>query len=185
MSNRLLPYDTIIKAHEGDPMDILPPDLVTFSQDAKNLLNDLQSRNERMFLLTFLVVNTAATRRELDNDLFTVSGIMQKYNCLLKRLDFQQEQGLVSSLPLGYNGIEIQRGMTTSSTAIFVPFMTQELRILWQSGKIAFGFSLMIEMLQLLLRLGTFQLSDIFYNTVGGVLGGLMYYAVMKVRKRL
>lgn len=52
-------------------------------------------------------------------------------------------------------------------------------------SKIAFGFSLMIEMLQLLLRLGTFQLSDIFYNTVGGVLGGLMYYAVMKVRKRL
>ena len=113
----------------GYDMDILPPDLVTFSQDAKNLLNDLQSRNERMFLLTFLVVNTAATRRELDNDLFTVSGIMQKYNCLLKRLDFQQEQGLVSSLPLGYNGIEIQRGMTTSSTAIFVPFMTQELRM--------------------------------------------------------
>ena len=113
----------------GYDMDILPPDLVTFSQDAKNLLNDLQSRNERMFLLTFLVVNTAATRRELDNDLFTVSGIMQKYNCLLKRLDFQQEQGLGSSLPLGYNGIEIQRGMTTSSTAIFVPFMTQELRM--------------------------------------------------------
>ena len=110
-------------------MDILPPDLVTFSQDAKNLLTDLQSRNERMFLLTFLVVNTAATRRELDNDLFTVSGIMQKYNCVLKRLDFQQEQGLMSSLPLGYNGIEIQRGMTTSSTAIFVPFMTQELRM--------------------------------------------------------
>ncbi len=111
----------------GYDMDILPPDLVTFSQDAKNLLTDLQSRNERMFLLTFLVVNTAATRRELDNDLFTVSGIMQKYNCVLKRLDFQQEQGLMSSLPLGYNGIEIQRGMTTSSTAIFVPFMTQEL----------------------------------------------------------
>ena len=42
-----------------------------------------------------------------------------------------------------------------------------------------------IEMLQLLLRLGTFQLSDIFYNTVGGVLGGLMYCAVMKARKRL
>lgn len=111
----------------GYDMDILPPDLVTFSQDAKNLLTDLQSRNERMFLLTFLVVNTVATRRELDNDLFTVSGIMQKYNCSLKRLDFQQEQGLMSSLPLGLNGIEIQRGMTTSSTAIFVPFMTQEL----------------------------------------------------------
>ena len=113
----------------GYDMDIIPSDLATYGAEAKKLLQDLQSRNERMFLLTFLVVNTAATRRELDNDLFTVSGIMQKYNCVLKRLDFQQEQGLVSSLPLGYNGIEIQRGMTTSSTAIFVPFMTQELRM--------------------------------------------------------
>ena len=58
-------------------------------------------------------------------------------------------------------------------------------KILWQSGKIAFGFSLMIEMLQLLLRLGTFQLSDIFYNTAGGAIGGLMYCALMKARKRL
>ena len=58
-------------------------------------------------------------------------------------------------------------------------------KIVWQSGKIAFVFSISIEMLKLLLRLGTFQLSDIFYNTVGGVLGGLMYCAVMKVRKRL
>ena len=113
-------------------MDILPPDLVTYSNDAKTLLEDLQSRNERMFLLTFLVVNMAPTRRELDNDLFTVSGIVQKYNCTLKRLDFQQEDGFLSSLPLGHNGIEIKRGMTTSSTAIFVPFTVQEL---FQSGE--------------------------------------------------
>ena len=58
-------------------------------------------------------------------------------------------------------------------------------KILWQSGKIAFVFSVSIEMLQLLLRLGTFQLSDIFYNTVGGIFGGLMYRTVMKARKRL
>ena len=58
-------------------------------------------------------------------------------------------------------------------------------KILWQSGKIAFCFSISIEMLQLLLRLGTFQLSDIFYNTVGGALGGLLYYVAMKARKRL
>nr|WP_066732740.1 DUF87 domain-containing protein [Bariatricus massiliensis] len=113
----------------GYDMEILPPDLVTFSQDAKTLLTDLQSRNERMFLLTFLIVNTAPTRRELDNDIFTVGGIVQKYNCVLKRLDFQQEQALLSSLCLGSNTIEIQRGMTTSSTAIFIPFLTQELRM--------------------------------------------------------
>ena len=117
----------------GYDMEILPPDLITYSKDAAALLADLQSRNERMFLLTFLVTNTAPTRQRLENDIFTVSGIAQKYNCALKRLDFQQEQGYMSSLPLGYNGIEIQRGMTTSSTAIFVPFMTQELRMGGQS----------------------------------------------------
>jgi len=58
-------------------------------------------------------------------------------------------------------------------------------KTLWQSGKIAFIFSVIIEMLQLLLRLGTFQLSDIFYNTVGGMIGGMMYCAVMKARKCL
>ena len=113
----------------GYDMEILPPDLISFSKDAAELLADLQSRNERMFLLTFTVVNLAPSRQRLENDVFTVLGIAQKYNCALKRLDWQQEQGFVSSLVLGYNGIEIQRGMTTSSTAIFIPFMTRELRM--------------------------------------------------------
>ena len=113
----------------GYDMEILPPDLITFSKDAAELLTELQSRNERMLLLTFTVVNIAPTRQRLENDVFTVSGIAQKYNCALKRLDWQQEQGFVSSLVLGYNGLEIQRGMTTSSTAIFIPFMTRELRM--------------------------------------------------------
>ena len=113
----------------GYDMEILPPDLITFSKDAAELLSDLQSRNERMFLLTFTVINLAPTRQKLENDVFTVGGIAQKYNCALRRLDWQQEQGFVSSLVLGYNGIEIQRGMTTSSTAIFIPFMTRELRM--------------------------------------------------------
>ena len=113
----------------GYDMEILPPDLITFSKDAAELLADLQSRNERMFLLTFTVVNLAPNRQRLENDVFTVGGIAQKYNCALKRLDWQQEQGFVSSLALGYNSIEIQRGMTTSSTAIFIPFMTRELRM--------------------------------------------------------
>lgn len=58
-------------------------------------------------------------------------------------------------------------------------------KILWQSGKIAFVFSVSIEMLQLLFRLGTFQLSDIFYNTVGGLIGGVCYLGTMKARKHL
>ncbi len=115
-----------------DP-DILPPDLATFSKDAAELLADLQSRNERMLLLTFTVVNLAPNKERLENDVFTVSGIAQKYNCALRRLDWQQEQGYVSSLALGRNEVQIQRGMTTSSTAIFVPFITRELRMGGQS----------------------------------------------------
>lgn len=99
----------------GYDIDILPPDLITYSKDAAALLADLQSRNERMFLLTFTIVNMAPTRQQLENDIFTVAGITQKYNCFVKRLDFQQEQGFMSSLPLGWNGIEIQRGMTPAA----------------------------------------------------------------------
>ena len=111
----------------GYDMDIIPSDLAMFGGEAKNLLQDLQSRNERMFLLTFLVVNMANTKRKLENDIFAAAGIAQKYNCALTRLDYQQEAGLMSSVPLGENLIPIQRGLTTSSTAIFIPFITQEL----------------------------------------------------------
>ena len=111
----------------GYDMDIIPSDLATFGGEAKNLLQDLQSRNERMFLLSFLVVNMADTKRKLENDVFAVSGIAQKYNCALTRLDYMQEAGLLSSVPIGENLIPIQRGLTTSSTAIFIPFITQEL----------------------------------------------------------
>ena len=111
----------------GYDMDIIPSDLATYGNEAKKILQDLQSRNERMFLLTFLVLNTANSKQQLGNNVFQASSIAQKYNCQLTRLDFQQEEGLMSSLPLGLNLIEIQRGLTTSSVAIFVPFTTQEL----------------------------------------------------------
>lgn len=111
----------------GYDMDVLPSDLVTYGGEAKKLLEDLQSRNERMFLVTILIMNTADTKRKLDNIIMQTAGIAQKYNCALKRLDYQQEAGVMSSLPIGINQIDIQRGLTTSATAIFVPFTTEEL----------------------------------------------------------
>ena len=115
----------------GYDMDIIPSDLATYGAEAKKLLQELQSRNERMFLLTFLVLNIADSVPKLRNNVFQASSIAQKYNCQLVRLDFRQEEGLMSSLPLGLNQVEIQRGLTTSAVAIFVPFTTQEL---YQSG---------------------------------------------------
>ena len=111
----------------GYDMEIIPSDLATYGGEAKRLLQDLQTRNERMFLVTIILMNTAATRQKLESTIFQTASIAQKYNCALKRLDFQQEEGLMSSLPIGLNQIEIERGLTTSSTAIFVPFTTQEL----------------------------------------------------------
>ena len=119
----------------GYDMDILPSDLSTYGSEAQKLLQELQNRNERMFLLTFTVLNTANTLPKLKDTVLQAKGIAQKHNCQLVPLDFQQENGLMSCLPLGLNRIEIQRGLTTSSLAIFVPFTTQEL---FQRGAGAF-----------------------------------------------
>ena len=119
----------------GYDMDIIPSDLATYGKDAKALLKELQSQNERMFL----IMNTGKTEQELENNVFQASSIAQKHNCNLRRLDFQQEQGLMSSLPLANNLIEIQRALTTSSTAIFIPFTTQEL---FQNGDEALYYGL-------------------------------------------
>jgi type IV secretory pathway VirB4 component len=116
----------------GYDMDIIPSDLATYGSEAKKVLQDLQSRNERMFLLTFIMMNTASTKQKLANDLLHMSGIVQKHNCSLIKLDFMQEEGLMSCLPLAYNQIEIERGLPTSGVAVFVPFTTQEL---FQNGK--------------------------------------------------
>ena len=120
-------------------MDIIPSDLATYGTEAKKLWQDLQSRNERMCLLTFLVLNTADSQRQLANNVFQASSIAQKHNCQLTRLDWQQEQGLMSSLPLAHNMVEAERALTTSSTAIFIPFTTQEL---FQAGEGALYYGL-------------------------------------------
>lgn len=81
--------------------------------------------------------------------------------------------------------------MTADKTTILMmPFTImamwtfgEKAEIVWKSGRIAFCFSIGIEFLQLLLRLGTFQLSDIVYNTLGGCMGGLIYWLVMKLKE--
>ena len=123
----------------GYDIDILPSDLATYGRDAKNLLKELQSQNERMFLLTFLILNTGRTPQELETTVFQAASIAQKHNCQLTRLDWQQEQGLMSSLPLAHNMVEAERALTTSSTAIFIPFTTQEL---FQAGEGALYYGL-------------------------------------------
>lgn len=55
--------------------------------------------------------------------------------------------------------------------------------MVWTGLKFGFLFSVTIETLQLFLRLGTVQFADIFYNTLGGTIGGLIYYLCIKLKK--
>lgn len=82
---------------------------------------------ERVEELLSTLTDAAKTKQDLDSAVFQTAGIAQKFNCTLNRLDYMQEQGLMSSLPLANNLVPIKRALTTTSTAIFVPFTTQEL----------------------------------------------------------
>lgn len=79
-----------------------------------------------MFLITVLFLNAAKTKQELDSAVFQTAGIAQKFNCTLNRLDYMQEQGLMSSLPLANNLVPIKRACRTAAgnrrrTGSFIP----------------------------------------------------------------
>ncbi len=109
----------------GYDMDIMPSDLLTYGIEAKQLLSELQTHNEKMFLITILFTVIDDKKSSLDNTVLQLKSIANRHNCSLKNLNYQQEQGLISTLPLSKNEIEIERGLTTSATAVFIPFTTE------------------------------------------------------------
>ena len=144
----------------GYDMDILPTDIITYEKDTLELLDDLNTSNQKIIKMTFLIIvnelylcvlhpnlieYTAATksqnadtkcvcytcfgrsRKALENITQRVSGIIQQANCNLRCMQYLQEQGLMAGAPIGCNDTGIERVLTTKSTAILVPFCTQEL----------------------------------------------------------
>jgi len=111
----------------GYDMDILPTDIITYEKDTLDLLEDLNSNNQKMVKMTFLITCFGMSKQKLENITQRVSGIIQQANCNLRCLQYLQEQGLMASAPIGCNDTEIERDLTTKSTAILVPFSTQEL----------------------------------------------------------
>lgn len=111
----------------GWDMDILPPDLRTYQDAANKLYKDIQRKDERVFNTTITIIQTASTRKELEDNIFELNGILNNYQCSMVRLDNRQEQGYMSSLPLGNNTVEVKRTFTTTDMAIFIPFTTKEL----------------------------------------------------------
>lgn len=113
----------------GYDMDILSTDLNMNVDGSKKILTDLQQENEKYFYVTFTLTPIAQTKSDLNNCIDQLTTVAEKHNCSLEVLPFQQEKALKSALPLGVNinEKELERGLTTTSTAIFVPFTTQEL----------------------------------------------------------
>ncbi|MDN6317746.1 MAG: conjugal transfer protein TraE [Lactococcus lactis] len=113
----------------GYDMDLMPTDLDPNRKDVMKLLDNLQSEDERYFYVTLTVTALGETQEELDNTIYQLKSLAQKYNCNMLNLEYQQEKAFLSALPLGnnVNETEYERGLNTTATAIFVPFTTQEL----------------------------------------------------------
>ena len=111
----------------GYDMDILLPEMETYRDAGEKLYHDLQRKDEQLFIVTITIVQTAETRKKLEDNIFELEGILKPYQCRLVRLDNRQEQGYMSALPLGNNNIEVKRTFSTTDLAIFIPFTTKEL----------------------------------------------------------
>lgn len=122
----------------GYDSDILPPAIQMYLDELKVLLDDLNSRNERLFMVTVTVRNYATSAKKNKLQLDKLKRITQKNNCKLFTLDYLQEQGFVSSLPLGYNEVPVERALPTSALAVFIPFATQEI---FQNGGTYYGLN--------------------------------------------
>lgn len=111
----------------GYDMDLIGGKLKENLDSVESLLEDVKSKNEKLFKVTILFTILAKDKLYSRKILASLRKIAKKNNSILKPLKYLQEQGLVSSLPLCKNEIESMRILTTSSVAAFIPFKTKEL----------------------------------------------------------
>lgn len=111
----------------GYTSELIPHDLQHSLQEAEELLDDLRNKNQKMFMVNCIIMHIASTYEDLNQDTETLKAASRKYLCNLGVLRFQQEDAMASVLPLGYSRLKIRRTLTTESTAILMPFNTQEL----------------------------------------------------------
>ena len=115
---------------------VIPYDMELQRKEAKEFLNDLTARDQRMMLGVITMVLTAETLEQLDSDTEAVLAIARKHMCQLAVLKYQQFDGLNTVLPIGTRRIDAFRTLTTESLAVFIPFKVQEIM---DKGGIYFG----------------------------------------------
>ena len=96
-------------------------------QDAQDLREELNARNQRMFLATLLIETSGRTEEELADNVFQITSIGRRNSFEFTALDYEQKAGFGSVLPLGFNLLNNSRTLTTTATGIFIPFKAEEL----------------------------------------------------------
>ena len=107
-------------------------------EEATKLLDLLENKNQRMFKVTMLVYTYADDEETLQDNAFQIMATARKNNVKIDKLDLRQREGINSIMPVGKNHVNIERTLTTASTAIFVPFTTMEL---YQKGGMYYGLN--------------------------------------------
>ena len=106
---------------------VIPYDMEQQRKESKEFLDDLTTRDQRMFISVLTLVHTADTKAELDNDTESLLTTARKHLCQSAILKYQQQDGLNTVMPYGVRKINSLRTLTTESLAVFMPFRVQEI----------------------------------------------------------
>ena len=148
----------------GYSTELISPDLQKAQEEAMGLLEDMTSRNQKMFFLSMAITVFADNKEELDRITQTVLVTAQKHLCSLKKLSYQQEQGMATSLPLGINKLAVKRLLPTEAASLFLPFSAQELS---QENGIYYGLNAISKNLILFDRTASKNSNGIILGTSG------------------
>ena len=134
MQNRLLGVETNVtnwqrrQNSNNNFSEVVPYDLEQQRKETREMLDDLTTRDQRMMFAVVTLVHLADSKEELYSDTETLQSIARKHLCQLTTLNWQQDAGLVTALPLGLRRIDALRTLTTEALAVLMPFKAQEIR---------------------------------------------------------
>ena len=148
----------------GYTADLISPNLIKAKEEVNKTLNDLTSRNQKMFYVTFVITHFADSLENLKLQFEQIQSIGQKFMVRLAKLNMQQEVGFNSSLPLGGNKLAVKRLLSTETASLFIPFAAQELS---QNGGIYYGLNAVSRNLILFDRTKSKNANGIILGTPG------------------
>lgn len=107
---------------------VIPYDMEQQRKEVREFLDDLTTRDQKMFKVIITVMHTADTLKQLNSDTEAIQAMGRNHMCQIGILKYQQLEGFNATLPIGINKIEARRTLTTESLAVFMPFKVQEIQ---------------------------------------------------------